>query len=108
MNVVKIATFAGVFVLAGSAQDVRISVREVPPEPFPPGSCTHSYSGAGYLHIEGDSKEPYRLSKEQIGEYILSRLGQGYSVTLYPQASGRIFSVTNCESGSAKASVPAR
>jgi hypothetical protein len=103
MNIVKIATFVVVLVLAGSAQDVRISVREVPPEPFPVGSCTLSDSSSGYLHWEGDSKEPYRLSKEQIGEYVLSRLGQGYSVTLYPQASGRIFSITTCESGSAKA-----
>jgi hypothetical protein len=102
MNIFKITVLAGLLALAGSAQDVRISVREVPPEPFPAGSCTQSNSGSGYLHLEGDSKEPYKLSKEQIGEYVLSRLGQGYSVTLYPQTSGRIFSVTTCESSSVK------
>jgi hypothetical protein len=108
MNIVKIAVFVGVLVLASSAQDVRISVRELPPEPFPTASCTQSESGSGYLRLEGDSTGR-NLSKEQIGGYVLSRLGQGYSVTLYPQASGRIFAITTCESGSVKArAVPIR
>jgi hypothetical protein len=102
MNIVKIAAFVGVLVLAGSAQDLRISVREIPPEPFPVGSCTRSDSGSGYLRLEGDSTG-LNLTKEQIGGYVLSHLGQGYSVTLYPQASGRVFSITTCESGAAKA-----
>jgi hypothetical protein len=103
MNIVKIAAFAGVLALAGSAQDVRISVREVPPEPFPTGSCTQSDSGSGYLRLEGNYTGR-NLSKEQIGGYVLSRLAQGYSVSLYPQVSGRIFAITTCESGGAKAS----
>lgn len=75
----------------------QISVRELPPEPFPAGSCTTDR--VGYLGISRDGKDDNtHLTDSQIGEYVRIRLSQGYSVTLYPQASGKIFAMAKCES----------
>jgi hypothetical protein len=79
-----------------------ISIRELPPEPIPRGVCTQSNSG--YLGIEEYAKNRFELSNEQIGEYVVARIRQGYSLSLYPQASGRIFAIAQCGSAGTTAS----
>jgi hypothetical protein len=71
-----------------------LSVRELPPEDIPTGTCTESDSG--YLGVARDKKERTQLTDQEIGEYVRKSLAQGYSLTLYPQASGKIFAVANC------------
>jgi hypothetical protein len=75
----------------------KISVEETPPEPIPTGTCKASYSG--YLEIteHGEVKDT-NLSSQQIGDYVKKRLGEGYSLSLYPQASGRFFVFETCQS----------
>jgi len=74
-----------------------IHVREVPPESIPHRSCKQGHSG--YLGVEGNDSEKSRftLSQQEIGEHVVKQLAQGYSLSLYPQASGRIFSIATCE-----------
>jgi hypothetical protein len=43
-----------------------------------------------------DKKERTKLTDQEIGQYVKKRLAEGYSVTLYPQASGKIYTVANC------------
>jgi hypothetical protein len=70
-------------------------VNEIPPEAIPAGTCTQSNSG--YLGIvEKDKTERTKLSDKEIGEYVRKNLAEGYSVTLYPQASGKIFTIQIC------------
>lgn len=102
----KILIYAAGLALAIGVQPPKISVRELPPGPIPRGGCTESRSG--YLGIEESAKNRFQLSREEIGEYILSRTGQGYSLSLYPQENGRIFVIARCESVDAKASRQAR
>ena len=73
----------------------QISVKEVPPEPFPTGTCTQDKSG--YIGIPKNGKEETRLTDKQLGEYVRVRLSQGYSVALYPQVSGKIYAIVKCE-----------
>jgi len=75
-------------------QSASIHVRELPPEPIPHGTCTQGHSG--YLGVEVSNR--FRLSDEEIGEYVRRQLKEGYSLQLYPQESGRIFSIAACES----------
>ena len=73
----------------------RASVNELPPETITTGACTQSSSG--YLGIvEKDKKERTKLTDKETGEYVRKMLAQGYSVTLYPQASGKVFTVATC------------
>jgi hypothetical protein len=73
-----------------------VTVKELPPEAIPSGPCTESQ--AGYLGFTKAGKEKTRLTDKQIGEYVRVRLSQGYSVSLYPQVSGKIYAVATCES----------
>jgi len=75
----------------------KVSVAEFPPEAIPSGICKQSYSG--YLEIQEHGRpKDTNLSSQQIGEYIKKRLGEGYSLSLYPQASGRLFVIESCQS----------
>ena len=75
----------------------KISVSELPPEAIPTGTCTQS--NAGYLGIvQKDKTERTTLTDREIGEYIRKKLAEGYSVMLYPQASGKIFTFQTCHS----------
>jgi hypothetical protein len=87
----------GITLTIEAQQAANISVRELPPEQIPRGTCTESFSG--YLGIEGGGGEQSRFnpSEQEIGRYIAKRMRQGYSLWLYPQASGRIFSIARCE-----------
>jgi hypothetical protein len=86
MNSIKIVICAGVLALAISAQqDVRISVRELPPEPIPLGTCTQSHSG--YLGVEQRVNGHFDISKEEIGEYVLSGIHQGLTTRRAPGGS---------------------
>jgi hypothetical protein len=76
---------------------LQVSVKELPPEPFPVGTCKQDLSG--YIGIVKDGKEETNLTDKQLGEYVRMRLAQGYSVTLYPQASGRTYAIATCHSG---------
>ena len=68
----------------------------MPPEPIPHGTCKEDLSG--YIGITKNGKEEIHLTDKQIGEYVRMRLSQGYSIALYPQVSGKIFSIATCES----------
>lgn len=97
MRLLQLAVFtsalAGIAV-AGRSQ-TTVSVTELPPEEIPAGACTQSTSG--YLGIVGkDKRERTKLTDQEIGEYVRKRLAEGYSVALYPQASGKMFTVQTC------------
>jgi hypothetical protein len=71
------------------------TVTELPPEAIPVGTCTQSTTG--YLGIvEPDKKERTKLTDQEIGEYVQKKLAEGYSIALYPQASGKIFTFQTC------------
>jgi hypothetical protein len=77
--------------------NAQITVSELPPEEIPVGSCKESYSG--YLEVREHGKiKNKNLTPQQIGEYVEKRLGKGYSLSLYPQASGRLFVIETCQS----------
>lgn len=88
--ILAVAMIAG----AGEPQQTSIHVRELPPEPFPVGTCKEDTSG--YIGINKLGKETTHLTDKQLGEYVRVRLSQGYSVTLYPQVSGKIFADASC------------
>ena len=93
MRIMIVLLLAGMILMAQSA---TIHVRELPPEPIPPGgNCTPSHSG--YLGVEERISNRFALEPSEIGRYVLSRINQGYSLTLYPQASGRMFAMAQCE-----------
>ena len=80
--------------LAGEPQ-TTVSITELPPEAVPTGTCAQSTSG--YLGIVGNNKsERTKLTAQEIGEYVQKRLAEGYSIALYPQASGKMFTVQTC------------
>jgi|HubBroStandDraft_4_1064222.scaffolds.fasta_scaffold275914_2 hypothetical protein len=81
---------------------LTISVGELPPEKIPPGTCKESYSG--YLEIDehGRTKDT-NLGDQEIGGYVKKRLGEGYSLALYPQASGRLFVIETCHTENSSA-----
>jgi hypothetical protein len=94
MSIRVALTLAVIAAVAGQPQ-TSVSVTELPPEAIPHGSCTASTSG--YLGIVGkDKSERTKLSAQEIGEYVQKRLAEGYSVALYPQASGKMFTVQTC------------
>jgi len=95
MRVARIVFYVVGLALMASAQS--ISVQELPPEPIPHGTCSQGHSG--YLGVESSGRS--RLTEQEIGEYVRQQLKEGYSVKLYPQASGRIFSIATCESSAA-------
>lgn len=83
-----------VMAFAGEPQ-TTVSVTPLPPEPIPTGACTASTSG--YLGIvEKDKSERTKLTAQEVGAYVQKTLAEGYSVTLYPQASGKMFTVQTC------------
>ena len=75
----------------------KVTVAELPPEPVPTGSCKESYSGYVEVQEHGKAKN-VNLSSLQIGDYVKKRLSEGYSLALYPQASGRLFVIETCAS----------
>lgn len=83
--------------IANQPQQTTVTIVELPPEAIPAGTCTESTSG--FLGVvEKDKIERTKLTAEEIGKYVTKSLAEGYSVTLYPQASGRIFTKQTCES----------
>jgi len=85
----------GLLVAAQQAQIAKVA--ELPPEPIPAGTCTQSRSG--YLGIVDKGKqERTKLTDQEIGEYVRKALAEGYSIELYPQASGKMFTVQTCHS----------
>lgn len=94
---------AGVVILALATATMAIpqerptiTVKELPPEAIPAGTCTESLSG--YLGVEKNGKTTSTYTPKQIGDYVAKRLSQGYSVTLYPQPNGRVFAIATCQS----------
>lgn len=82
---------------APSATKPNITVTELPPEAIPTGICRESYSG--YLEIPEHGKPKNKaFTPQQIGDYVNKRLGEGYSLEMYPQASGRLFIIETCHS----------
>ncbi len=97
MRSLKITVLSAVLAVAAIAQTGHptISVSELLPESIPAGTCTQSTSG--YVGIvEKDGRERTQLTDQEIGEYVRKRLAEGYSLALYPQASGKMFSVETC------------
>ena len=73
-----------------------IKVAEMPPEEIPSGTCENSYSG--YLEIAEHGRLKNKdFTAQQIGDYVKKRLSEGYSLSLYPQISGRVFSIQTCQ-----------
>jgi hypothetical protein len=101
MRVLKVAVLSVVLTISAIAQKTAssaVTVTELPPEPIPVGTCTQS-PPSGYLGIvEKNRKERTTLTAEEVGNYVKKSLAQGYSVTLYPQASGKIFTTATCYS----------
>jgi len=96
----------GAILMAQSGTTATIAVKELPPEAIPAGSCSESQSG--FLGVVGQNgKERTALTAIEIGEYIRNRLSQGYSITLHPQLSGRIYVIAECHKSSATVA-PAR
>jgi hypothetical protein len=97
MRALKLIVCAiAITVVAGGQSQPAITVKELPPETIPAGACTESKSGFVGV-VEKDGNERTKLTPREIGEYVSKRLSEGYSVTLYPQISGRIFAVAQCE-----------
>jgi hypothetical protein len=96
---VRISLLCGLTAIlaAQSAPIATVSVRQLPPEAFPVGPC--SASEAGFLGVVGkDGKERTKLTDEEIGSFVSKRINEGYSVTLHPQVSGRIYAIADCHS----------
>jgi hypothetical protein len=74
----------------------HVSIKELLPESIPAGTCKDDASG--FLTVTKNGKTETHLTDKQLGEYVRVRLSQGYTVTLYPQASGDIFVFATCES----------
>jgi len=100
MRILRIIGFSLVIAVAAVAADPpqsSISVRELPPEAIPAGTCTKSVSG--HLEFKNGSKtQNTNVTAKQIGEYVADRLKAGYSLAMYPQVSGRVFVIETCES----------
>ncbi len=98
MRFLQITMFSAILAATAIAQNdtnSAITVKELPPEAIPTGTCTEST--AGYLGIVGnDKKERTKLTDQEIGQYVSKRLAEGYSISLYPQASGKVFTVQTC------------
>jgi hypothetical protein len=76
-------------------QNPVVSIRRVPPETFPP--CSGIQPIYGTLGImKKDGEQFTNLTPEEVGDYVVRRLKQGYKVTLYPQISGKIFAIAEC------------
>jgi hypothetical protein len=104
MRIARIIVLITAPILFG--QSASIHVRELPPELIPHGTCTQGHSG--YLGVEELERNRFTLSDNEIGEYVRLQMCQGYSLSLYPQASGRIFAVAQCEFDSASVSRQSR
>jgi hypothetical protein len=98
---IAVLTFAVVMIaVAREPAQTTVTVKELPPEAIPTGPCVESI--AGFLGVVGmGQKERTKLTAEEIGTYVSKRLAEGYSVTLYPQVSGKIFAVARRHSASA-------
>ena len=97
-TVLLYACFAAPLLAESPAQlPSAVKVTETPPEAIPVGTCQHSYSG--YLEVQENGKvKVMNLTSPQIGDYVKKRLNEGYSLSLYPQASGRLFIIETCQS----------
>ena len=92
---VAVLTLAVITAAVAGQPQASVSVTELPPEAIPMGTCTQSNSG--YLRVVGkDRTERTKLTDQEIGEYVRKGLAEGYSITLYPQASGKMFTVQTC------------
>ncbi len=100
MRILRIIGFAFIIAVAAVASDppqMTVSVTELPPEAIPVGTCRGSYSG--YLEVtERGKPKKTNFTTQQIGDYVNKRLGEGYSLSLYPQVSGRLFVIESCQS----------
>ena len=96
MHLIRIVVLtSAIAAVAVAGEPQTVTVTELPPEAIPTGTCSASTSG--YLGIVGrDKKERTKLTDQEIGEYVRKSLAQGYSVALYPQVSGKIFTQETC------------
>jgi hypothetical protein len=95
VKAIRIVLTLAVALAAIASEPQTANVTEMPPEAIPAGTCTKS--NAGYLGIvEKDKKERTKLTDQEIGQYVSKSLAEGYSVALYPQASGKVFTVQTC------------
>ena len=98
MRFLRTTAIAATLAVSAIAQNngyPTFNIEELPPEAIPAGTCKDGTSG--YLGIVGKAKkERTKLTDQEIGEYVRKRLAEGYSVALYPQASGKMFTVETC------------
>jgi len=89
-------TFGLLLVFSLGEPHSRVTITELPPEQVPAGTCVAG--NAGFLGVvERDDHERTDLTNAEIGGWVKNKLKEGYSVMLYPQKSGRIYSITKCE-----------
>jgi hypothetical protein len=93
--VLLMALLAGGFLFL-PAQQTTIRIRPLPPEAIPTGTCSAGDTGMIGI-VEKDGSERTALTDEELGKWVSKKLKEGYSIMLYPQPNGRIFSVTRCE-----------
>jgi hypothetical protein len=81
-----------VFALSGQEANPphKVSMIGMPSEPVVPGACKSST--AGYLEKDGRTE----LSEAEIGHYVVSKLRNGYILTIYPQTQRGIFVDLDC------------
>jgi hypothetical protein len=95
LRILILIVVISVAAVAGDQLQTTISIKALPPEAIPVGTCTSST--ASYLVIgKGNKPSDFKLSDKQIGEYARIRMAQGYSVELYPQDRGKIYVVATC------------
>lgn len=95
-NFLLVALLMSALAFSQESKSPKVSgVAEAPPEPIPAGTCKQSYSGYLEFQEHGKAKNT-NLTSQEIGNYVKKRLSEGYSLSLYPQASGRLFVIETC------------
>lgn len=86
------ALICSVILLAQGFPKPQISnITTLPSDPIlPTGNC--KTGSAGYVEIDGRVE----LKDQEIGKYVLSRLHDGYIITLYPATKRGIFADLEC------------
>jgi hypothetical protein len=88
VRIVILTTLVAVGICAQDAtnkgQRPEINVRALPPDPVISDKCTFPISGDLVSLRDGRRT----LTETEIGKYVLDKLRNGYTVSLYPQSYG--------------------
>ena len=98
-----VASFLAIHLRAqqGTKPSVSItSIKAMPGEPIPKGTCTYSTSG----YLEKDGKREFKDA--DLGKLIAPALRQGYVITLYPPTKHGIYAYQECPSSGNSTAIP--